>query len=78
METLILQPKTKEQLSALKAIAKAFKIDFKVQQEVSERDKAVHLYGNAFVEKIENAEKAIENGDFITLDPDKSLWENIL
>jgi len=77
METLIMQPKNKEQLSALKAIAKALKVDYSVQ-DLSERDKSISMYGKEFVEKIEKAEKSVREGNFITLDPTKSLWENIL
>lgn len=32
METLILHPKTKEQLSALKAVAKALNVDFQTEK----------------------------------------------
>ncbi len=72
-----MQPKNKEQLSALKAIAKAFEIDYSVQY-LSEREKSINLYGKDFVEKIEKAQQAVKNGDFVKLDPNKSLWENIL
>jgi len=35
METLIVQPKNKEQLAALKAIMKALKVDFKRRKQKS-------------------------------------------
>lgn len=43
METLLVQPKTKEQLIALKAFLKALKIDFKSEKSA---------YDPEFVEKI--------------------------
>ncbi|MNK50288.1 hypothetical protein D3C87_691630 [compost metagenome] len=52
METLIIQPKTKEQLTALKAFVKAMKIDFR-----SEKD-----YNPEFVEKVLEGEKSRKSG----------------
>jgi len=71
-----MHPQNKEQLTALKAFAKALKVPF--DNELSEREKGIKLYGKNMVEKIERGEKAIQEGEFITLDPKKSLWENIL
>jgi len=80
METLIMHPQNKEQLAALKAFAKALKVPFEKNEkaELSDREKGILLYGKDFVEKIERGEEAIKDGKFITLDPTKSLWENIL
>jgi len=80
METLVMHPQNKEQLKALKAIAKALKVPFdkNKEAELTERKKGVKLYGKDLVEKIERGEKAIKEGKFVTLDPNKSLWENIL
>lgn len=80
METLIMHPQNKEQLIALKAFAKALKVPFSNNKEgeLSEREKGIKLYGKDLVEKIERGEKAIQEGNYITLDPEKSLWENIL
>ena len=80
METLIMHPQNKEQLVALKAFAKALKVPFdkNKEDELSEREKGIKLYGKELVEKIERGEKVIQEGKFITLDPEKSLWENIL
>ena len=80
METLIMRPQNKEQLMALKAFAKALKVPFdkNKEDELSEREKGIKLYGKELVEKIERGEKVIQEGKFITLDPEKSLWENIL
>ena len=80
METLIMHPENKEQLAALKAFAKALKVPFKKEKrpELSEREKTIELYGIDLVETVERAEKSIKEGNVKTLDPSKSLWENIL
>ena len=69
METVIMHPKNKEQLSALKAFAKALKVDFETEKSP---------YYPAFVAKIKESLKQVEAGNYITLDPNKSLWENLL
>lgn len=61
MEILIMQPDNKEQMIALKAIAKALKINFR-PVELTEREKTINLYGKEFVEKIERGDKAIAEG----------------
>lgn len=76
METLLMLPENKEQLAALKAIAKALKIPFKAA-ELSEHEKTIKLYGAELVEAIERAEKSIAKGNVKTLDPTKSLWDNL-
>lgn len=63
-----MHPKNKEQLSALKAFAKALKVDFETSKSPNNPD---------FVAKIKESEKQIEDGNYITLDPAKSLWENL-
>ena len=75
-----MHPENKAQLDALKAFAKALKVPFekKVKKELSEREKTIELYGLDLVENVERAEKSIKEGNFKTLDPSKSLWENIL
>ena len=74
-----MHPKTKEQLAALKAIAKALKVPFKKEQkaELTEREKTIKLYGIEMVGAVEKAEESIKKGNYKTLDPTKSLWENI-
>ena len=69
METVIMHPKNKEQLSALKAFAKALKVDFETEKSP---------YNPEFVAKIKESLKRVEAGQYITLDPNKSLWENIM
>ncbi|MEO3408135.1 DUF2683 family protein [Mucilaginibacter sp. CAU 1740] len=54
MESLIVHPKNKEQLNALKAFMKAFKISF-------DEDKSG--YDPEFVAKIENSRKQVKNGE---------------
>jgi hypothetical protein len=66
METLIMHPQSKEQLTALKAFAKALKISVETSP-----------YNPDFVSKIKASKKEVEDGKFITLDPAKSIWENL-
>lgn len=63
-----MHPENKEQLMALKAFAKAMKVKFETNKSP---------YSDEFVAKIKESEKQIEEGQFITLDPNKSIWENI-
>ena len=68
METVIMHPENKEQLSALKAFAKALKVKFETSNSP---------YSASFVNKIKESETEIKEGKFIVLDPNKSIWENI-
>jgi uncharacterized protein DUF2683 len=68
METVIMHPESKEQLTALKAIAKALKVKFETEKSD---------YSPEFIAKIRESERQIKEGNFITLDPAKSIWENI-
>jgi hypothetical protein len=68
METVIMHPKNKEQLSALKAFAKALKVDFETEKSP---------YNPDFVAKIRESIKQVKEGKYITLDPNKSVWENL-
>jgi len=61
-----MHPKNSEQLSAIKAFAKALKVDFETSP-----------YNPDFVAKIKESKKEVEKGKFTTLDPKKSLWENL-
>jgi len=67
MEILIVQPKTKEQLTALKAIMKALKVDF--QTEKSTKDG----YSSEFEEKIKRSEEDIKAGRTTTIEP-ADIW----
>lgn len=64
METVIMHPENKEQLTALKAFARAMKVKFETNKSP---------YNADFVEKIRESNKQVEEGHFTTLDPDKSL-----
>jgi predicted transcriptional regulator len=77
METLIIHPQNKEQLTALKAIAKAFKIDFQTC-ELSEKEKVADLYGKEAVASIEQGEEDIKAGRLIRIKDVKNIWESIL
>ena len=65
METLIVQPKTKEQLTALKAFIKALKIDFKSEKSP---------YDPEFVEKILQGREDIKNCKGIRI-ATEDLWK---
>jgi len=65
METLIVQPKTKEQLIALKAFIKAMKIDFKAEKGP---------YDPEFVEKILQGREDIKNGKGVKI-ATGDLWK---
>jgi hypothetical protein len=66
METLIVQPKTKEQLAAIKAFMKALKIDFKVEEKSP--------YDPEFVAKINRGVEAARKGQGVRVDLD-NLWK---
>ena len=77
METLIMHPKNKEQVTALKAIAKAFKIDFTAEQS-TEKEKAIKLYGKELVESIERGEEDIKAGRVTRIKDINNIWDSIL
>ncbi|MBY0244004.1 MAG: hypothetical protein K2Q03_00970 [Sphingobacteriaceae bacterium] len=62
METFILHVETKEQSTAIKAIAKALKIDLKKEGKLSEREKSINFYGKEFVEMVEQGKDDVKNG----------------
>jgi hypothetical protein len=64
METLIIQPKTQEQLIAVKAFMRAMKIDFRVEQPP---------YDPEFIEKILQGREDVKNGRGLNI-PTGSLW----
>jgi hypothetical protein len=65
METMIMHPKNKEQLSALKAVAKALKIDFETEKSP---------YDPAFVKKILQGREDVKNGKGVKL-AIEDLWK---
>ncbi|WP_316787710.1 DUF2683 family protein [Pedobacter frigoris] len=66
METLIVQPKTKEQMAAVKACLKALKIDFKVDEKSP--------YDPEFVKKILQGEEDIKKGKGVKI-ATEDLWK---
>jgi len=64
METLIMHPENKQQLLALKAIAKALKISVETQKSPYDPD---------FVAMVKGAEK---RGNYKTIDPD-DVWGSL-
>lgn len=69
METVIMHPKNKEQLSALKAVAKALKVDFETEKSP---------YNPAFVAKIKESYEQAKRGDVVTIEDPKNIWPSIL
>lgn len=65
METLIVRPKNKEQLAAIKAFVKALKIDF-----TSEKSP----YNPEFVAKILKAKSDVKNGKGVKISIE-DLWK---
>jgi hypothetical protein len=65
METLILRPKTKEQLSALKAIAKALKVEFETEKSA---------YNPEFVKKVLQGREDVKNGKGVKI-AIEDLWK---
>jgi hypothetical protein len=65
METLIIQPESIEQLTALKAFVKALKIKFKTTDT---------KYSDSFVEKILQGKEDIKNGKGVKIAVE-DLWK---
>jgi hypothetical protein len=65
METVIAKPTTKEQLAALKAIMKALKVDFTLENSP---------YSPEFLAKVDRAEKQIESGKYRKVTPSE-IWK---
>lgn len=73
METLIVQPKSKEQLTALKAIMKALKIDFKTEKRMDETDRI--LSNPAMVKRLDESIQQIKDGKGIKISLDDDIWK---
>jgi hypothetical protein len=69
METLIIQPKTQKQLSAIKAVLKALDVSFKKEEESQ--------YDPAFVAKILEGDEDFKagKGKMMSIDELNSLWK---
>ncbi len=70
METVLIHPKNKEQLAAIKAFAKALKMEFETKIEESP-------YNPEFVKKIQQGDKDMQRGKgrTVTLEELDSLWK---
>jgi hypothetical protein len=67
METLIVQPRSKEQLTALKAIMKALKVDFTTQNSTDSP------YNAEFIAKIKKGEEDVKAGRTTKIEP-ADIW----
>ena len=72
METLIVQPKTKEQLTALKAIMKALKVDFKTEKRMDETEKI--LANPAMAKRLDESIQQIKDGKGVKVSLDE-IWK---
>lgn len=66
METLIVQPKDKEQLAALKAVMKVLKIDYKTEKDSK-------AYNADFVNKMKQSEEDLKAGRTTQINP-ADIW----
>ena len=75
METMIIHPKTKDQANLFEQLAKVLNVPFEKNKEpqLTERDKAINLYGKDLVEKIERGEKAFKENKGVRVDIDKDI-----
>lgn len=71
METLIVQPKDKEQLAVLKAIMKALKVDFKTEKRLDETERI--LANPAMVKRLDESRQQLKDGKVVTIALD-DLW----
>ncbi|PRD49141.1 hypothetical protein C5745_00405 [Sphingobacterium haloxyli] len=71
MDTVVIHPKTKEQLAAVKAFAKALKMEFEITQPTSQ-------YDPEFVKKILDADKSAKKGNVTRIKDAKNIWADIL
>ncbi|TCD27123.1 hypothetical protein EZ456_11435 [Pedobacter psychrodurus] len=67
--TIIAHPKNKKQEIAIEAVLKALNVSFQKEEESP--------YNPEFVAKIKKSLTEVKKGNYLTLDPNKSLWENL-
>ncbi|RBQ07711.1 DUF2683 family protein [Pedobacter miscanthi] len=67
--TIIAHPKNKKQEAAIEAVLKALDVTFQKEEESP--------YNPEFVAKIKKSLYDVKKGNYITLDPSKSIWENL-
>ena len=70
METIILHPKNKSQLSLLKKLAKEMGVTFETKKQVEEEE----TYNPEFVAKIMRSKKDFEEGRFTAIKTE-DLWK---
>lgn len=73
---MIIHPKNKDQAKLFEQLAKVLNVPFEKNQipSLTEREKAIKLYGKDMVEKIERGEKAFIEGKGVSIDID-NLWK---
>jgi len=71
METLIVQPKDKEQLAVLKAIMKALKVDFKTEKRLDETERI--LANPAMVKRLDESRQQVKDDKAIKVSVDE-IW----
>ncbi len=76
MDTLIVKPENKKQLSLLKALLKEMEINFKVKSADSEK---IKMTKEEFFERIDRSMEEVKKGNFVTLTPEleKELFRNV-
>ncbi len=67
MDTLIVKPENKKQLSLLKALLKEMEINFKVKSADSEK---IKMTKEEFFERIDRSMEEVKKGNFVTLTPE--------
>lgn len=67
METIIVNPKNEEQLTALRAFMKALKVDFKIKKSTEKP------YNSEFVAKMKKSEEDIKAGRITKIEP-ADIW----
>ncbi len=71
METLIVHPKSKKQLAAVKAVLKALEVSFEKEEEKSP-------YNPEFVAQIKENYKQAKQGMVVTIKDPKDIWPSII
>ncbi|MGV8090581.1 MAG: DUF2683 family protein [Mangrovibacterium sp.] len=76
MERITIHTRSKEQAALFEQLAKVLKVPFEKTklEEITDREKAIKLYGKDFVEKIEASEKNFKEGKYTTIKVE-DLWK---
>lgn len=70
MDTLIVTPKNKKQLSLLKALLKEMEINFKVKSVDSEK---IKMTKEEFFERIDCSMEEVKKGNYVTISDSEEL-----